>query len=672
MYDAAVEGMVRVLHWLAPSLVAASLGAVVAGLIEALGAGFGPAAALASAGYAAILHLPACLIGALVIRGLWAAWRPARLEAALIEEGGAAPRLAAWVVFLVAAGWVVVAATVAAVDTLADSTTFKVKVVAVVMPFVVLTTVGLLAAVSLPAVDGLTRALRALGGRALTPRRILAGALVVGAVLAVVARAWIERRVGHYDLGVLIGPVIAVAITGATHPVWRRIPSRLAYRAIAVPAAVATVAIAVGAIWVRAERPSLMLAIWSERTVAGLAIDTVFDIEELHGDLTREKARPEPRPGAPHRDVILVTIDTVRYDRTPLGGGSVSMPALVALAGRGAVFDRAYAPSNATRRSMTSLMLGASTSRVRGREVGWALRLDPRHITIAERFQRAGYDTAGFFCCEITWGRERRTGWSRGIDTLSFGRDSEIVDGARAWIEARYAAAADRPAFVWLHLIEPHRWVGGKDADLIAQPREDVVKRYDRPLARADELLGRLAAAIDAIPEARRPILVVTSDHGEGLGDHGTLHHGYHLHDSETRVPLVLVGPGIPSARIPETVSLTDLAPTLLDLAGFVPPGMPAMDGHSRADLVTGARAGDPEGGVAYLAMVKDRTTPRGARAVVRGRWKLIDGPRGHELYDTRSDPGELTDLAGERPELVAELEALLDAHAIVERTPAF
>jgi len=57
---------------------------------------------------------------------------------------------------------------------------------------------------------------------------------------------------------------------------------------------------------------------------------------------------------------------------------------------------------------------------------------------------------------------------------------------------------------------------------------------------------------------------------------------------------------------------------------------------------------------------------------VVRGRWKLIDGPRGVELYDTRTDPGELTDLAAGRPELVAELKTLLDAQAIVERTPAF
>jgi hypothetical protein len=83
-------------RWLAPSVVGASLGVAAAGVFETAGTGFGVIGTIAAAGFAAMIALPACLLGALLIRGLWAAWRPARLAPALIEDGGGAPRLAAW------------------------------------------------------------------------------------------------------------------------------------------------------------------------------------------------------------------------------------------------------------------------------------------------------------------------------------------------------------------------------------------------------------------------------------------------------------------------------------------------------------------------------------------------------------------------------------------------
>jgi arylsulfatase A-like enzyme len=653
--------VIRVVRWLAPSVVGACLGAVVAGLVEAFAAGFGLTAAFASAGYAALLNIPLCLVGAVAVRGLWAAWRPERFESG--------PRLAAWLVFLLLGGLVLSGTTVTGIDLLARKTAFKHNVIVVVMPFLVLGVAGALAVVSIPVVDLLTRALRRLPPRALTPRALLAGVLAIGVVLAVYARYWVHRRLGPYDLGILLDPIVAAAVTAAFHPLWSRLPRRAASAAVAA----ATVAIAAAAIWVRLQRPSLMLAIWAERSVGGLAVESLFDVEGLRDELTLDGARPVERDGAPHRDIILITIDTIRYDRTPFGGGPAAMPALAELGRRSAVFDRAYAPSNATGWSMPPIMLGAATTRVHGREVEWALRLDPRHVTVAERLQLAGYDTAGFFCCETGWGSAKKTGWSRGIDSTVFGKDVEIADAAAAWIAARDADPPGRPAFVWVHLFEVHRWARGQqDRNVLAQPRDQRASRYDRELTRVDGALGRILAAIDAIPEARRPIVLVTSDHGDGLGDHGVLHHGGSLYDSEVHVPLVIAGPGIPPARIAEPVSGTDVVPTLLDLAGFEPPGMPAMDGRSIADLATGARAADPDAGFAYIARLADRVTPHGTRAVVRGRWKLIDGADGLELYDLRADPEEAHDLAADRADIVAELRALLDERAAIDHTPAF
>ncbi len=656
----------KALRWLAPSAVGALVGAVLGGLVESLVLGLGPLAALASAGFAAILNLPLAFVGAVAVRGLWAAWRPDRLG--LVEDDGTAPRLAAWLVFLVVAAFALIGVSVAGVEWLARRTSFKPNVVALGVPLFTLAAVATFVAISRPVVDLLARVLPRV-----SPRVVLGAAFGLAAVAALAAwLLWLSPRLGPFDLTIAIDPLVAGAAAGLAHPLWRRLPSRRAL-ALAAAATAATLGLAAAALWVRLERPSLLLAIWTERSVAGLAIDTAFDVDDLRDGLALDRARPVPRPGATHRDVVFVTIDTIRYDRTPLGGGTAAMPAFAALAQRGAVFDRAYAPSNATRRSMTSIILGLSPPRVHGREQGWALRLDPRHVPLAERIHLAGYDTAGFFCCEVTWSPSKKTGWSRGIDELSFGKDREIARDAAAWIADRYAHPNDRPAFVWVHLFEPHRWAASsKDAAVLAQPREQRAARYDKALVDVDRHLGTILAAIEAVPADRRPILVVTSDHGDGLGDHDALHHGYTLYDSETRVPLVILGPGIPAARIAETVSGTDLVPTILDLAGFEPPGLPTVDGHSFADLATGARAPDPDGGVAYLAMLKDRTTPRPARAIVRGPYKLLDAAHGLELYDTRADPTESHDLASERPALVDELRALLEERAALDRTSPF
>ena len=111
-------------------------------------------------------------------------------------------------------------------------------------------------------------------------------------------------------------------------------------------------------------------------------------------------------------------------------------------------------------------------------------------------------------------------------------------------------------------------------------------------------------------------------------------------------------------------MSLTDLVPTVMELAGFEAPRGRAIDGRSLADLVTGARPPDLEGGEAFASKIKDRSNPGGITAVVRGRWKLISNADGaFELYDTRSDPTERIDLIGSpaRARTVSDLKALLD-----------
>jgi arylsulfatase A-like enzyme len=165
--------------------------------------------------------------------------------------------------------------------------------------------------------------------------------------------------------------------------------------------------------------------------------------------------------------------------------------------------------------------------------------------------------------------------------------------------------------------------------------------------------------------------VIVTADHGEGLGEHGHPFHSTDLFNSQLRVPLVIAGPSIAHSRVSETVSLTDLAPTVLQLAGFRATNA-TFDGSAFGALATGTRPSDPDGGVAFAAMVKDRSNPGGMTAIVAGPWKLIDEGGELHLFDTRADHDERTDLAAARPDVVDRLRKLLAEHVAMGKHSPF
>jgi arylsulfatase A-like enzyme len=161
----------------------------------------------------------------------------------------------------------------------------------------------------------------------------------------------------------------------------------------------------------------------------------------------------------------------------------------------------------------------------------------------------------------------------------------------------------------------------------------------------------------------------VTSLYGADLGDHGRSARGPDLSGAQLHVPLVIAGPGIEPRQIAETASLVDLAPTLIELAGFTPP---RRDGRSLVELVTGGRLADPAGGLAYAVVLDERRGHAEQSAIVRGPWKLVDTGQGHELYDLRVDPGERFNLFGQRPAIVNELRQLLGLKVRAARESPF
>jgi len=281
--------------------------------------------------------------------------------------------------------------------------------------------------------------------------------------------------------------------------------------------------------------------------------------------------------------VLLVTLDTTRADRLGCyGHAPAQTPHLDALAARGLRFDRAYSTSPLTIPSHSSIFTGQVPPTHGVRDNGDFLLGDDA-ITLAERFQDAGYATAAFtaaFPTQAQWGLDQ--GFDRYHDpltTLPQQRDwrawrpaHEVIDDALVTLPE-----LGGPRFVWVHLFDAH-WPY-EPPEPFASALEG--RPYDGELAAMDHALGRLFAWW-ALHEPDG-VVAVTADHGEALGDGGEETHGFLLVDGTLRVPLILAGPGVPRGAVAsDPVSLIDLAPTLLDLAGL--PGHPGLQGVDLRD----------------------------------------------------------------------------------------
>jgi Sulfatase/HEAT repeats len=335
----------------------------------------------------------------------------------------------------------------------------------------------------------------------------------------------------------------------------------------------------------------------------------------------RPDASAEPLPVSGDAHVILITIDALRADRL------ARMPHLRALAARGLSFTRAYAQVPSTAWSISSLLAGAPPD---------ALAASPP--TLAERLRAANWRTEAFYPAGLFFdGRGQLERYARQRFGFAF-TDTRTLD-APALTDAVLARLAklreegEPRALFFIHYFDVHE-------PYLAHPGltegDSAEARYDGEAAFVDRELGRLLLGLQQL---RRPvILCLTADHGEELGDHGGAFHGSSLYDEQVRVPLVILAPGLAARIADEPVELSDVAPTLLALAGTgLPP--PALEHDAHAQLGT-------------------------RRMLVRGRWKLIhDQVRDtDELYDLEQDPGEHRNRFSDERASAAVLHAALDA----------
>jgi arylsulfatase A-like enzyme/tetratricopeptide (TPR) repeat protein len=368
---------------------------------------------------------------------------------------------------------------------------------------------------------------------------------------------------------------------------------------------------------------------------------------------------------APVARILLVTIDTLRWDRLGYMGYDVATPNLDRLAQSGAIFTQAISSAPITLPAHSSILSGLYPTS-HGARFNGIFRLSDEIETVAESLKREGFATGAFVGAFVL---DRRFGLAQGFDvyddelpggnsdTLQFAerRGEEVVARAMAFIEER---REDR-WFVWVHLYDPHL-----PHDAPAPYAERYPDRaYDAEIAYTDAALEPLLAAANDEETA----VIVIGDHGEGLGEHGESSHTLFVYDSTMRVPLLVKAPGVEAGtRVEGQVRSVDVAPTILQLGGASSEA--TMDGSSLLAPSASEGEGDLAAyGETFGTLYQFHWSE--LRFLRRDGFKFIEAPR-PELYDLGSDPGETRNLWSHDspPEIGKRLRRELDRAAKAEK----
>jgi len=313
------------------------------------------------------------------------------------------------------------------------------------------------------------------------------------------------------------------------------------------------------------------------------------------GGCHRESAAPEPRVAAHHGPIVFITLDALRADAVGAFGGPPKLtPHLDDLAREASWAGAAVAPSSWTVPSMASLFTGLQPWRNQSFQTDDAV-LRPELVTLPESLRALGYETTGFF--SNVWLRDKY-GYNQGFDSFRYFREGRRAEQALAQLQ-------DRPQFFWAHILPPHApYLFRKElrdrlpdpalplppkvtildlepymdpaAPLPADAARTFRAMYQMNVTWADQVLGRLLAALKRSGQWERTLLVVTSDHGEEFKECGQIEHGGNVCRALLEVPLLVKlpkawsGPRLAIAR-GERPATARVRATMIEAAGGTP-----------------------------------------------------------------------------------------------------
>jgi len=382
-------------------------------------------------------------------------------------------------------------------------------------------------------------------------------------------------------------------------------------------------------------------------------------------------AAPSAAPPSKPRNVLFVTIDSLRADMPWNGYPRVIAPNLVALAEKCTVYSNAYSVSSYTAKSVAAFLSGQYPSTLYRSGFFFANYATANQF-MAERLHESGIATIGWFGHMYF---SRAKGLEQGFDewrttpgiTFDPETDNHVTSDKMTALGIELLGKpelARKQFFAWGHYMDPHdQYNRHEEAPKFGNKARD---RYDQEVFYTDIWVKKLFDFVEQQPFGKDTFIVISADHGEAFGEHGMYKHAFELWEVLTRVPLIVCGPGIKAQRINERRSHIDLVPTFLDLLGQKP--APELLGKSLLPELTGLEPAKNREPI-YTEMTEDSHNPP-RRALTRGDYKLIwSGPRDKfQLFNLTVDPGEEKDLSRAEPEKLKEMVA--DYHAFWDKLP--
>jgi arylsulfatase A-like enzyme len=370
-----------------------------------------------------------------------------------------------------------------------------------------------------------------------------------------------------------------------------------------------------------------------------------------------DKIEPRVGPGTP---IVLISIDTLRADHLPVYGyEQVDTPAISALRQDAILFERAFSHAPITLPSHTSLLTGLLPTEHGVRDnVGVTLELHDDRQFLPLELKKLDYETGAVVS---TYVLQRESGLAQGFDYYSDTIDKinksivmqrsgeESLGYATSWIDS----VADQPFFLFFHIYDPHT-----PYEPVEPFKSRYPLRYDAEIAYSDQVIGDLIDHLKARDLYDQSIIILLSDHGESLGDHGEYDHGVFLYPSTQHVPLLVKLPHGEQAgtSVARTVGLVDVLPTVLELVG-----LPVSEAAAGFSLLSDDI--DPERSVYAEALyARAHLGWSELTSLIGPRYQFIDAPR-PELYDLLEDPQQETNLVESQRRVASQMRTELEQY---------
>ena len=370
-------------------------------------------------------------------------------------------------------------------------------------------------------------------------------------------------------------------------------------------------------------------------------------------------------------NVLLITIDTLRSDRvSAYSDKHLQTPHIDSIASQGIVFTRAFAHNPLTLASHINILTG-TTPLFHGISDNAGYKLHDRFLTIAELLKKENYATGAFIGA---FPLDSRFGLDQGFDVYddSYGtrnpleffyverRAEKVIDPALEWIKSQ-----EGKWFCWIHLFDPHQ------PYLPPDPYRDKFSKdlYSGEVAYVDDQLGKLFNFLKENGLLEKTSLVLTSDHGEGLGDHEERTHSYFAYNTTIHVPLIFYVPGLSPRRIEDNVSHIDIFPTICEMLGCRTPDH--IQGESLVPVINGKKKRNT---LIYFESMSPYLNRGWAplKGFIDRNLKYIHLPL-EEVFDLKGDFNELHNLAEDSDleklrKSLNNMEAELKSEQAVER----